>query len=227
MLRSACALALSGLLAMSVCALAQSGPHSLEGMWSDPPATPQDFVCFGFCTQWGIDYLEALLDDPKNDDRTFDELWAEVQAHESTEYFRPRLSEAALETFPLDHLKDDEGYLHCEPWGLASQMFAPHQLEIRLFADRIEMRYGEWAARRTVYIDGRALPEHPPVTRLGYSVGHFEGDSLVIETRGVSANHTPWWSRHSDRLRISERYSRDGCLRRRWRIPGGLGSRSS
>jgi len=178
-------------------------------MWSDPPATPEDFICFGFCTQMGIDYIDALLADPKNDDRSFGELWDETKAHDSTEYFRPRLTAAALESFPLDELKDDPGYLHCEPWGLANQMFAPHQLEIRRFADRIEMRYGEWEARRTIYLDGRVLPEHPQPTLLGYSVGHFEGDALVIETSGIRANITAWWSKHSDQLRVTERYSRD------------------
>jgi hypothetical protein len=74
MLRSTQVLALSSLLVTSVCAFAQSNPQSLEGMWSDPPATPEDFVCFGFCTQMGIGYLDTLLDDPKNDDRSFDEL---------------------------------------------------------------------------------------------------------------------------------------------------------
>jgi hypothetical protein len=179
-------------------------------MWSDPPVNPADFICLGFCTQMGIDYINALVDDPKNDDRPFGELWAETLAHQSMEYFRPRLSAAALETFPLDPLTDDPGYLHCEPWGLARQMFTPHQLEIQRFADRIEMRYGEWEARRTIYLDDRALPEPPQPTLLGHSVGHFEGDDLVIDTTGIRANITLWWAQHSDQLRVTERYSRDG-----------------
>ena len=36
----------------------------------------------------------------------------------------------ALKHYPLDPLKDP-GYLRCEPWGLARQMFAPHQFELR------------------------------------------------------------------------------------------------
>ena len=179
-------------------------------MWSDPPANPDDFICFGFCTQMGIDYINALLNDPKNDDRSFAELWAETVARESTEYFRPRLSEAALATFPLDQLQDDPGYLHCEPWGLANQMFAPHQLEIKRFADRVEMRYGEWEARRTIYLDGREIPKRLQPSLLGFSIGRFEGDDLVIETTGIRENITSWWAKHSDQLRVTERYSRDG-----------------
>ena len=44
------------------------------------------------------------------------------------------------------------------------------------------MRYGEWDARRTVYMDGRKRPANEPLKPLGYSVGHWEGDVLVIDS---------------------------------------------
>jgi hypothetical protein len=211
MSRSTRAFVLSAFLAMSwTSVFAQGGPQSLEGMWSDPPVTLEDDLCRSYCTQMGLDYLDALLSDPENDARSFAELRSEARDHQSMQYFRPRLSAAALETFPLDPLMDDPGYLRCEPWGLARQMFVPHQLELRRVDDRIEMRYGEWEARRTIFLDGRALPEHPEPTLLGYSVGHFEGATLVIETTGIRANITLWWANHSDQLRVTERYVREG-----------------
>ena len=39
-------------------------------------------------------------------------------------------------------------------------------------------------------------------------MGHYDGDALVIETSGISANLTPYSSDHSDQLRIIERYTR-------------------
>lgn len=211
MIRSTCAFALSAFLVTSSASVfAQSALQSLEGMWSDPPVTPEDDICRAYCTQMLIDYLDSLLSDPENDDRSFVELRSEARDQQSMQYFRPRLSAAALVTFPLDPLKDDPGYLYCEPWGLARQIFVPHQLELRRFDDRIEMRYGEWEARRTIYIDGRTLPERPEPTLLGYSVGHFEGETLVIETTGIRANITLWLAKHSDQLRVTERYVRDG-----------------
>jgi hypothetical protein len=39
---------------------------------------------------------------------------------------------------------------------------------------------------RTVFTDGRPLPQDPNPARLGYSVGRWEGDMLVIETAGFS-----------------------------------------
>ena len=207
-----------GLLATLTCALvappvsafAQSSAQSLDGMWSDPPATPEDMMCFFWCTDTAFEHLEALLDDPGNDDRPYLELRNETMAYQVMDYVRPRLSAAALETFPLDELKDDAGYLYCEPWGVAQQMFAPHQLELHRVGDRLEMHYGEWDARRTVHMDGRAAPARTEPTSLGYSVGHYEGDTLVIETSHIIANVTPWRTRHSDQLRITERFARDG-----------------
>jgi hypothetical protein len=94
-------------------------------------------------------------------------------------------------------------------------MFVQHQLEIRrLDASRMELHYGEWDARRVVYMDGRKRPAGQAPTRLGHSVGRWEGDSLVVETTGVAANQTSWRARHSDQLRTVERFTRstDGTM---------------
>jgi len=177
-------------------------------MWSDPPPTAVGTFCFFACTDAGIERLNALMDDPANDARPFPELQTEASRHQRDNYLRLRLTEAALETYPLDPA-DDPGFLRCEPWGLAKQMFAPHQLEIRRTGiDRIELRYGEWEAVRTVHLDGRTPPADVGPSRLGYSVGRFDGDTLVVETSGVAAGITWWDSRHSDQLKVVERFTR-------------------
>lgn len=187
---------------------AQSGLQSLDGMWSDPPLDPISEICAAACTQAAIDRLNALLDDPANDDRSVAELIAEARRAE-VEYLQSRFSPEALEDrLPSPLL--DPGYLNCEPWGLARQIFARHQLEIRSYPDRVEMRYGEWDAHRTVHLDGRAISADAPRSLLGYSVGHYEGDTLVVESSGISANFHRSGIPHSEDLRIVERYSRDG-----------------
>jgi len=183
-------------------------PSKLEGMWSDPPQTAVGTFCFFACTDAGIERLNALLDDPANDKKPYGELRAAADKFQTDNYLRPKLTDAALKTYPLDPA-DDPGFLRCEPWGLAKQMFAPHQLEIRRVADdRIELKYGEWEAVRTVYLDGRARPADQPASRLGFSVGRFEGDDLVVETAGVAAGITWWDSQHSDQFRVVERFAR-------------------
>ncbi len=63
---------------------------------------------------------------------------------------------------------------------------------------------------RTVFIDGRDLPKDPNPTWLGYSIGRWEGDTLVVTTAGFndkgwldSAGHP-----QTESLRITERYRR-------------------
>ena len=193
---------------------AQNARPDFTGMWSDPPNTAVGAFCSGWCTDVGIDYLNTLLDDPANDTRPFGELAAEAAEHQLKTYILPRLTPAALETYPLDPA-DDPSFLRCEPYGLVRQMRARHQLEVSQRGDdRIELRYGEWDVRRTVYLDGRERPADQAPSLLGHSVGRWDGDALVIETSGIRANSTTWWSEHSDQLRVVEHYTRetDGTL---------------
>lgn len=64
---------------------------------------------------------------------------------------------------------------------------------------------------RQIYTDGRGLPkEYDKPAYFGYSVGHWEGDTLVVETAGFNdktaldmAGHP-----HGERLRVVERFRR-------------------
>jgi hypothetical protein len=64
---------------------------------------------------------------------------------------------------------------------------------------------------RQIYTDGRGLPkEYSLPAYLGYSVGRWEGDTLVVETAGFNdktildaAGHP-----HSEALRVTERFRR-------------------
>ena len=150
-------LVISLLVFPALSAEAQSGrQRGLEGMWSDPPATAVGQFCLLQCTDVGIARLNELLDNPANDARPFAELEQEARIHER-EYLRGRLTDEALKTYPVDQA-DNPSFLRCEPPGIAQQMFFPHQLEIRRRNNEIEFRYGEWEARRTIYMDGRKRP---------------------------------------------------------------------
>jgi hypothetical protein len=193
--------------------VAAQARQGFEGMWSDPPATPEGAFCDGYCTDAGLARLKALLDDPANDARSYTELSMEADNYQRQQYLRPKLSAAALKDYPL-RVETDPGYLRCQPWGLARQMVARHQLEIRRRGDQLDMRYGEWDAKRTVYLDGRWRPANQPPSLMGHSVGRFDGQTLVIETTGLAPDRTPWQAEHSDQLRVVERYTRsqDGNL---------------
>ncbi len=63
---------------------------------------------------------------------------------------------------------------------------------------------------RTVFTDGRELPKDPNPTWLGYSVGHWDEDTLVVESGGF--NDKGWLDvgghPQTESLRITERYRR-------------------
>ncbi len=190
-------------------AQAQSRTSPLEGMWSDPPTTPEGLFCFFACTDTGIARLNALLDNPANDARPFQELQGEAKRFER-EHLRDLLTPAARTRYPFDPA-DDPGFLRCEPWGMARQIFAPHQLEVRQRGATLELRYGEWDGRRTIYFDART--PGPTPTAMGHSVGRWEGETLVVESSAIAASiimlpDLQAMGEHSDRLRVVERYTR-------------------
>ncbi len=63
---------------------------------------------------------------------------------------------------------------------------------------------------RQIFMDGRKLENEPNPSWMGYSVGHWEGDTLVVESNGF--NDRTWLDRnghpHTEALRVTERYTR-------------------
>ena len=63
---------------------------------------------------------------------------------------------------------------------------------------------------RTIFMDGRELPKDPNPTWLGYSVGHWEGDALVVNSVGF--NDKGWLdvggNPQTESLRLTERFRR-------------------
>jgi hypothetical protein len=66
------------------------------------------------------------------------------------------------------------------------------------------------SVHRTIFTDGRKLPADPNPTWMGYSVGRWDGDTLIVETAGF--NDRGWLDieghPHSEALRITERFHR-------------------
>jgi hypothetical protein len=64
---------------------------------------------------------------------------------------------------------------------------------------------------RQIFADGRALPKEVNLPAyLGYSVGHWERDTFVVETSGFSDKTVLdiMGHFHSDALRVTERFRR-------------------
>lgn len=103
----------------------------------------------------------------------------------------------------------------CEPPGvpriydLGSSLVEMYQAKDR--PDRIFIFYEVIHTWRTIWMNNRPMPDNGGVPRaLGYSLGHWEGNDLVVDTAGFA--DWGWINRagypHSDALRVTERFHR-------------------
>ncbi len=77
---------------------------------------------------------------------------------------------------------------HCLPHGMPTWMLITHNaFEWLTTPGRVTM-LGEVDGNRMrrIYTDGRPHPEDPDFTLHGYSIGHWEGDVLVVDTTAIA-----------------------------------------
>jgi hypothetical protein len=100
-------------------------------------------------------------------------------------HFLTEAGKAAVSKY--DPFKDDPVF-RCDPVAVRRVWGAPGTpLSIARQADRVILRYEWMDAQRVVYLNQREHPQGGARTSLGHSIGHFEGDTLVIETGNYSA----------------------------------------
>jgi hypothetical protein len=65
-------------------------------------------------------------------------------------------------------------------------------------------------SHRTVYLDGRPRPNDPNPTWMGHSIGHWESDTLVVDTMGFNDKSwlDPQGHPHTEKLHVTERIRR-------------------
>lgn len=192
-----------------VAAMAADAQPDLSGMWSDPPPRAEDAFCHVGCTVEARDYLTQLLDDPANDDKTYRELRGEAYRLQREDVVPRHLTPAALANYPFDS-RADPSLTQCAPWGFTREILSPHAMRLTQYDDRVTLYYSEWTVERTVWLDNRDAPHNYEHTLLGFSTGFYDGDTLVVETTGVTANHSNAGFAHSDQLTSVERFTRSG-----------------
>lgn len=99
---------------------------------------------------------------------------------------------------------------YCVPPGMPATMTSTvsYPLEIIQSPGRITMLHELDMQIRRIFMDGRGFPpDNDWKTRMGYSVGHWEDETLVIETRLLNDYLMRSWPR-SEATRIVERFYR-------------------
>ncbi|HYR83323.1 MAG TPA: hypothetical protein VE422_04515 [Terriglobia bacterium] len=108
----------------------------------------------------------------------------------------------------VDHAKDPN--TQCLPPGPARMIMMAHPAMIVQRPDLVTILTESQRTFRLIYTDGRGHPddvyEYPEW--MGSSIGHWEGDTLVVDT--VSINDKTWLDtaghEHSDKLKMTERF---------------------
>jgi hypothetical protein len=105
--------------------------------------------------------------------------------------------------------KEDPATFDCLPQGPRMNMFAPLPVKI-VQTPQLLAILSEDLTYRQIFLDGRSLPVDPDPSFMGYSVGHWHGDTLVIETMGFKDRTWLDFSGlpHTEALHITERIRR-------------------
>ncbi len=100
---------------------------------------------------------------------------------------------------------------NCMPPGMPGVMYQPYNLEFLFTPGKVTIIQEAFMQVRRIFTDGRPLPEDPDPWFNGHSVGHWEGDTLVVETTGIqdTTRLAVIGATHSDQLKITERMQLD------------------
>jgi hypothetical protein len=116
-----------------------------------------------------------------------------------------------------------EPHTRCKPSAGPRQFLTPYGVE---FVDMPELKrifivdVGGPHTYRTIFLDGRSHPKELTPSYYGHSIGHWEGDTLVVDTRGF--NEGFWFDRtglpHTEQLHMIERFTRTDSKTLQYRV---------
>jgi hypothetical protein len=118
---------------------------------------------------------------------------------------------AALYKERADALGKGRPSERCIPHGIPDGMLVRNfPFKVVQTPDVVVILYEEFNHYRQIFTDGRGLPPETNASWFGYSIGRWEGDTLVAETVGL--NDKAWLDDpghpRSEAMRVSERFHR-------------------
>jgi hypothetical protein len=151
---------------------ASNGKPDLSGVWAAmPPPVAEQKQLFG-------DLAESPLQaDLQFVSKYVMNLFAGVKPEDQP--IRPEVAEVLKQR--AQSFAKDIPTSHCLPGGVPfSTLIAPWKM-IQTPAE-IVILFEDNNPPRQIYLDGRKLPDYPEPSWMGYSIGKWQGDTLVVET---------------------------------------------
>jgi hypothetical protein len=117
-------------------------------------------------------------------------------------------ADALFQQRAVDLGKDDPSDIHCLPQGPRANLY-PLPEKIVQTPNLIVMLMEDLTYRQ-IFLDGRELPKDPNPSFMGYSVGHWDGDTLVVESAGFNDRLWLDLAGHpfTEAMQITERFQR-------------------
>jgi hypothetical protein len=170
----------------------RGGDQAQRKTWepTPPPADPRDFTGLWQLPGGNINLLqengEAAPFTPEEAKRT--QQLIDAEAHGAV------LTDAASQ---------------CFPHGVPRLSFAPYPIRFAYAPGLILILHEVAHNLRIIRMDGKEAPKDTPASFLGYSVGHWEGNTLVVETSHFN-DKTPldFHSSHGTKLKVTERFEK-------------------
>lgn len=104
--------------------------------------------------------------------------------------------------------EQDNPSANCVPPGMPEIMGQPYPIEFFFGPGQVAIQAEAYEQIRHIYTDGRKHKADPDETYNGDSIGHWDGDTLVVDTVGFTPD-TPlglsYGLHHSDKMHIVER----------------------
>ena len=159
----------------------------------------------------------------ENDPPDFSGFWAGMFEPEDQQYRGPGPDFGDFRGLPLNEAglakakswNPDDDYLPenlSKPHSPTNIMRSSFPFEIVQEPDMITLKMEACEQVRKVYMDGASHPPaEAPHTFMGHSIGHWEGQTLVVHTSHIVENYVRRNGVvHSEEVQLVERYTRDG-----------------
>jgi hypothetical protein len=116
----------------------------------------------------------------------------------------------ALYKHRLETQGREDPQAYCVLSGVPREHVVPYPFKILNTKGIIVILYEALHSYRQIYMDGRSLPKDPNPAWMGYSVGRWEGDTLVVQSSGFVDNNWLDNGGHpgTEALRLTERFRR-------------------
>ena len=118
---------------------------------------------------------------------------------------------AARKKENMEHWMDRDPEVKCFQPGVPRALYMPHPFQMIQSGTKLMMVFEFANAQRTIHLN--KMDKYPNVAYMGYSVGHWEGDTLVVDVSDLT--DATWFDRsgnfHSDALHVVERYALSGA----------------